>query len=325
MILDGAARVLICGGKNTGKKTFASAFLNVFTQYVFFGRSSDLYICLADRNMPRLNDEDKIDVHAQSAEFVTKSMSLDQAFKGQIEKFRSEIEFQLIIDNEFCGRIKLLNILGDLSGLHKEITEHGITTVVVIADGEYLERSDYSSTKDLLEQIREIQPGNYPFSVLVAVSKVDLIGVENTQKVSFFEKCTGFSRIAAFCSENGIPCRFTSFSAAGSNTSMVFDDGGNLVSNPDYRPWNVETVGLSIISSALPILKTQYTREQEKYISSIKKNRGIFNSDSFRSEMELQFSRAGLASAVQGLYQLDKFSRYSRQIVEHLNQKVFMI
>lgn len=316
--------MLICGGANSGKKTFASAFLEVFSKVVFVGKTH-LYVSFIDRNAPRMENAEQLVAQAETAEFVTKSMSLEQAFTNQTENFQNELELQLIIDAEFCGRIKLLNILGDYSNVQNEISEYGISMAVVIVDGGDFERRGFSQTKELLEQIQKTQPNNYPFSVLFAVSKADLLGIENTQQSSFYEKCAGFKRLAAFCSENKLPCRFTSFSAAGSSTSAVFGDDGSLVSHPDFRPWNIETVGLYMISGALPILNTQYLHEEEKCLNSIRGNRSIFNSGSFRSEVELQFSRMKLASVIQGKYQLDQYSRHSRQIVEYLRQKVFTV
>ncbi|MGN0650821.1 MAG: hypothetical protein ACI4KM_10320 [Oscillospiraceae bacterium] len=327
MMYDGVSRVVFLNEPGSGVKSFVCSFVDIFAKSLFLGKTQ-LSISTVGRDAAILNGAEKVQAQAETAYYATDVLTLKNVFSNNTSEFDDWFEFQINIDSDLCGRIRFLNILGQTDYYRSIVSDYGMSMVIIILDGKKLSSSD--TTIDLngvlkkLKKLAEIQPNGYPFSVLFAVSKADLIGVDNTQSESFFENSCGCCKeIIEYCKQKKIKYRFVAFSAANKITSKVFNSHGKMISDPDFEPWNIETVGLYIISNALPTLRMQYMNEKAKLMSSIEDNRGIYNSDSFRSTVEARYSREQLALLIKNQYQLDQYVKYSRQIVVSLADKIF--
>lgn len=327
MKYDGVSKVVFLGEPCSGVKSFVSSFISTFAQSVFVDKKQ-LFISKVGRGAPLMDSTERITAQAETAYYANNIMSLDNVLSHNTQNFDDCFEFQVIIDSELCGRISFLNLLGQTDYYRSIVSDYGMSMAVIMLDGKKLTDSDsdidMSGVFDKLKKLAECRPHGYLFSVLFAVSKADLFGVENTQSQDFFEhRCSCCKDMIVYCLQENIPYRFAAFSAASRITSKVFDPAGEVVDNPDYEPWNIDTVGLYIISNALPMLRSHYIRECAAHLDAIKENRGVYNSDSFRSFVETQYSREKLAELIKCRYQLDRYIDYSRLIVESIKGKTF--
>lgn len=233
MKYDGVSRVVFLGEPCSGVKSFASSFISTFAQSVFVDKKQ-LFISKVGRDAPLMDSAERITAQAETAYYANSVMSLDNVLSHKTQNFDDWFEFQIIIDSELCGRISFLNLLGKTDYYRSIVSDYGMSMAVIMLDGKKLTNSgskiDMSRVFGKLKKLAECQPHGYPFSVLFAVSKADLFGVENTQSQDFFERrCGCCSEIIEYCLQENIPCRFAAFSAASRITSKVFDPTGEVV------------------------------------------------------------------------------------------------
>lgn len=328
MLFDGISRVVFLGEPGAGVRSFVSAFLGKFASSLYVNK---LFVSInaAGENAEELNDAQNIEASTDMADYVNRVIPLNKIYSRDTSGFRDNFEFQLKIESENCGRIKFVNMLGNISDNTTEISNYGMSLVVIILDGKKLSdgtQPDMSATLSALKTLADSQPAGHHFEVLIAVSKADLFGVENTVSEEFFrQRCQCCQEIVDFCRSKKANSSFAAFSAANKETAKVFDANGNMVSDPDFEPWNIDTVGLSIISNAIPITRAHYLCEMETHLANLAQNKGIYNSESFKSTVEAVYSRKQLMLLLRCKYQFDRYTAHSREIFKYIKDRQFVI
>lgn len=327
MLYDGVSRVVFLSDPEAGLWSFVSSFLEKFANSVFVNKLL-LSVNAAGRNALELDNTDNIIAATEMADYVKRVFPLKKIYSHQAIEIEDKIEFQLKIDSEFCGRIRFMNMFGNALNSAFEVSEYGMSMVVVIIDGQKLfngVQPDMSGILDSLMILLGEQPECYPFDLLFAVSKADLFGVENTVSEEFFrENCQCCKGIIDFCRQAAIHYSFVAFSAANKTTSKVFDASGKMIADPDFESWNIDSVGLSIISNSILNSQSHYLFEMEKYIEALKTNKGIYNSESFKSIVETAYSRKQISLLLRNKYQFDQYEKYNSEISQFIKDRTFV-
>ena len=316
MLYDGTNRVYIIGEKNSGRKTLISSIIHEFAFNAVWSDGNQWELSAMGRNAEMLEDAELIEKKMTSLEKI-KVFDLEKTASDSECKVPDFADLGLWINNELCGRIHFSNITGKQNG-GKILTQYMFSVILVVVDcnaiinnnSEYINIMYEKMTKAL--DICQVKP-----RVVFALTKADILSEEMKKNdfaefYALFEKNCG--KLVSHCLKNAVIYRKRAVSALNKSTSEIFGEDGKMLTEPNFQPWETDSLLVDIVSLAIPLTRMKLGDIIDKCNDIIRRRRGVFNHESIRSQIILRTARKHLCTTIKNMYPLDNAMKYIEKI-----------
>lgn len=303
MIYDGVHRIHIVGEENSGRKCLVSAFLYKFLSenVTFGGNLWELSAVGEDSEM--LEGSELLEENMKSYD-VMDVFSMEKIFAGETDEVSDSLDLQLKIAGDFCGRLEFVNILG--KNTYKSLAREeckAISAVLVLIDTEKFVNNKNVGTDFIRDELAELSDiYSDGFVTVFALTKIDV--VPENDRENLCEKLK--SDISEIVSDFGV----VEVSSANKVTGEVFGEDGELLENPNFKPYGVEELLRRVIRKSTPPDIVKMQKIIDGCHDKIRRRKGVFNSEIPRAGMELEEARKCLCTAVRDIHPLKNTEKY---------------
>ncbi|MBR0141009.1 MAG: hypothetical protein IJM19_02010 [Ruminococcus sp.] len=316
MLYDGTDRVYVTGLKNSGRKTLISSIIHEFAFNAVWSDGNQWELSAMGKDAEMLEDAELIEKKMTSLEKI-KVFDLEKVASDSNYKVPDFADLGLWINNEICGRIHFSNITGKQDG-GKILTQYMFSVILVVIDCNMIVNNDSEYIDTIYEKMtKALNLCQDKPRVVFALTKADIL-TDEMKKNNFaefyalFEKNCG--KLVSHCMKNALIYRKRAVSALNESTSEIFGSDGNLLEEPNFKPWETDNLLVDIVSLATPLTRMKLCDIIERCNDVIRRRRSVFNSESIRAKIILRTARKHLCTTVKNIYPLDNAMKYLEKI-----------